>query len=152
MWSNAQNTTVIDSYFENNTAYHAGALFFHATTSNSKIYNSNFVNNRARNYAGAVRIDGPENNITYCNFTGNFAENQGGAVVFGVSSLNGRLNNCNFTSNIANSYGGAVSWFGVDGILNDCDFKYNSAGNGGAVNWDRFPFGNSLKVFKTAIF
>ena len=136
MWSNAQNTTVIDSYFENNTAYHAGALFFHATTSNSKIYNSNFVNNSARSYGGAVRIDGPENNITYCNFTGNFAEIHGGAVVFGVSSLNGRLNNCNFTSNIANSYGGAVSWFGVDGILNDCDFKYNSAGNGGAVNWD----------------
>ncbi|MDO5814031.1 MAG: Ig-like domain-containing protein, partial [Methanobrevibacter sp.] len=87
--------------------------------------NCNFTGNTATYNGGAVFRD--SGSVENCNFTGNTASGDGGAVWM----KSGNVTNCNFTANTANENGGAVQ---IDsGIVENCNFAGNFASQGGSI-------------------
>ncbi|MBE6487853.1 MAG: hypothetical protein E7Z86_04000, partial [Methanosphaera stadtmanae] len=117
--------------------------------SNGTINNTNFTNNNATVFGGAIFVLRNEN-LTIDNsfFENNTAINNGGAVMINQSANYTKILNSNFTDNTVVGYnqsgrfygdGGAV-FFGVDssyGLIDNSIFINNSANaNGGAVVWN----------------
>ena len=108
---------------------------FRITAENVVLKNIIFTNGKSTGTGGAVHFSS-EGTVTNCNFTGNKAINDGGAIW--MSS--GSVENCNFTDNKAtgsNSRGGAVHFLNT-GTVSNCNFADNSASHGGAIfsnNW-----------------
>ena len=101
-----------------------GAIYFR---NSGTVTNCNFTGNTAYGDGGAIWMY--SGSVENCNFTNNTAT-YGGAVYF---SSSGTVTNCNFTANTANEYGGAV-YFDSDGNVTNCNFTANTANeDGGAV-------------------
>lgn len=67
----------------------------------------------------------------------NFINSRPGELAGGAISWfgnNGVLENCNFTNNSASSAGGAVLWNGNDAIINNCNFESNNVFYGVATS------------------
>ena len=82
---------------------------------------------------GTIQVAGANCTIMNCTFTGNFANEHGGAITWHGDE--GLVENCTFISNSASDLGGAVCWLGNNGTLKDSRFIDNSVlnYNGGAV-------------------
>ena len=136
--------TINDCNFKNNTAYSSytnfcggGAVYFY---NGGSVLNSNFVNNSRFGITltpggGAVffRSNGAGSSglVEYCNFTDNFADGHGGAVVFIRSGI---VDNSNFTNNsVKEGNGGAVYFHASVGEVSNSIFINNAAKDGGGA-------------------
>ena len=101
------------------------ASIFRVHSSNVVFHDINFINGYSGGLGGAIwASDRFECTAINCNFTDNFAENNGGAI-HEVSAIN-----CTFTGNRAGDLGGAI-WRGT---ATNSNFIGNYAsGNGGAI-------------------
>ena len=102
---------------------------FRITAENVVLKNIIFTNGKSTGTGGAVHFSS-EGTVTNCNFTGNKAINDGGAIW--MSS--GSVENCNFADNQASRYGGAV-YFDETGTVSNCNFSYNTATQRGGAIW-----------------
>ena len=77
----ANNTQIINSSFDNNSAIMGGAVLFSPNSTNNNIESSNFTNNKAVYYnGGAVVSGGTNDSISDSKFINNTAQNYGGAI------------------------------------------------------------------------
>ncbi|WP_321423206.1 PKD domain-containing protein [uncultured Methanobacterium sp.] len=99
---------------------------------NVTIANLTLANGTATN-GGAISNNGILS-ANYCNFNGNTANNQGGAI-YNFNGATATFNGCNFINNIANiSYGGALYNYNCTATLYNCNFINNNANTwGGAI-------------------
>jgi predicted outer membrane repeat protein len=173
------NPTLTNCLFKNNIAegydseYSGGALY--NQNSSPAITDCSFIDNRAH-WGGAVCNGDSDSNTTIkrCTFTGNYANDNGGAIL----SAAGNLIDCTFTDNEAYTYGGAVLcgnltlincafnrnkasagggvyvYFGSRATLKNCTFIANTAGDGGGLynsgGWYEHP--NSVTVVANCAF
>ena len=126
---------------------------FYIQSDNVVIKNTNFINGRSEDKAGAVffSIDSDNCTIVNCTFSDNYARDEGGAV-YGSFLNNVRFINCTFKNNYANS-GGSLNWyFGLESSITNCTFLNNSADYGGAIfcNSHDFDVVNSTFINNTA--
>ena len=126
--STSGKLTVEDSNFVNNTASSwGGAIFASGETS---ISNSNFTDNNVNGYAGAVFVQSGKLTVDESNFINNSATNYGGAI---FASSETSISNSNFTDNEASS-GGALYIQSSKLTVDESNFVNNSATNyGGAI-------------------
>lgn len=139
--TNNGNLTAMNVLFNSSTGNNGGAI-----TSGEDSYvnleNCTFSNNNAL-YGGAIYIKGGFMDIADSIFTNNTAS-FGGAI----TSLNSYLNitNLKAQSNEATYCGGAIYQMGGTLSINSCEFKSNSAENGGAMFvdelFDFIPYNN----------
>ena len=137
------------SNFIANTASEGGAIYSGVKGYNDRnIHDCNFTNNSALN-GGAIYIANDNQVIINCNFNGNNATGDGGAVyvMSGLQSVN--IRNSQFKNSHANN-GGAVYYGGTTGskplVIKDSDFIKNTAvHNGGAV---LFITNNGLNTYR----
>ncbi|WP_330009547.1 right-handed parallel beta-helix repeat-containing protein, partial [Methanobrevibacter sp.] len=128
--------TIENCAFDSCQVTQGGAIHGSDTASNTKIINSNFTNNQARwgGSGGAIYLEGSDNEIDGCNFDGNTADKNYGAV-FSAGTMTVR--NSNFTGNKAGGTAGAISIQGSDAIVENCNFVNNKASDyaaqGGAL-------------------
>ncbi len=121
------NCTVSNCNFANNAADDGGA--FHADgLMNNTISNSKFTDNKAEYSGGAIYWISANGSVSYCNFTGNIADN-GGAIFWYLND--GSITGSNFINNTAIRYGGAVDG---KGNVTNSNFIENKAENGGAMD------------------
>ena len=133
--------SVNDCNFINNSVYSrnsqvsgGGAVYFY---NGGSVSNSNFVNNSRFGVTltpggGAVffgsNVAGSTGLVEYCNFTDNFADGHGGAVVFIRSGI---VDNSNFTNNsVREGNGGAVYFHSSVGEVSNSIFINNAAKDG----------------------
>ncbi|PKL66408.1 MAG: hypothetical protein CVV28_11045 [Methanobacteriales archaeon HGW-Methanobacteriales-1] len=152
--------TVINcSFMKNSAQYNAGAIGSWGS-SIINITGSNFTNNSADNFGGAIQIHGTLT-VTDCNFENNTSTGFGGAIsndgtctVTSSNFLNNtskeggaiwsskgylKVINSNLTGNIATNTnwgygGGAIGTTGVMDVIN-CTFTANNASYDGAAIW-----------------
>ena len=78
-------------------------------------------------------------NLRGCNFGGNSAKNEGGAL---MSKSDASLTGCSFSNNTAGNYGGAIDLYDMGRVLtieaNDCSFVGNEGKYGGAISSEVF--------------
>ena len=109
-----------------------------------------FINNTAVGHGGAVYMDhSTSSTIENCEFNGNVAGLNGGAIDWLAGSENGKVIKSTFTNNTAKRSGGAIHWSGHYGTISASNFTDNKAtgevineingvtggGDGGAVLW-----------------
>jgi predicted outer membrane repeat protein len=114
-----------------------GAAYFDANSSysSSSFTNCSFSGNSAEQNGGAVYSYSSPSSFTNCSFSGNSAGGSGGAAYFGSYS-NSSFTNCSFSGNSAEQNGGAVDFYSShsNSSFINCSFSGNSAEqNGGAV-------------------
>ena len=138
---NAENVTIADSLFVNNTAAYGGAIFF--VGENGVVDGVWFINNTAENKGGAIYWKGNYGLISGISmdedplltemtlFINNTAGEKGGAIH--VVGNNFTIENSGFMGNNATD-GGAVSVVGSDVSIDHNMFIYNNATYGGAVH------------------
>ena len=122
------NSKVLNSRFDNNCAKNglAGALNFNSDS--GIVLNTNFTNNNASTNAGGIYCPRDIGYIQNCYFYNNRAKTAG-ALQF--TTRNPRVLECKFVSNYASENGGAVV---IPGAVFDSTFENNVAdGNGGAI-------------------
>ena len=112
-----ENGTVKDCKFVDCTASNGGAVYWNSA--NGTVKGSTFENCTASN---------------------------GGAVSWFYNGINGNVSNSTFVNCTATTNGGAVDWRGIDGVLDNCSFKYSSAKNGGAVYWNQYGTNGTVRV------
>ena len=143
--------TVNNCYFENNRSNDTsggGAIHVYVETKEFTVVieNSQFFNNYAKSYGGAIRCSESASSTYYsyltirnCDFYSNKADNYGAAVL--ARSKDTVISDCYFEGNTCTStnstyYGGIVDYSGpVDCYLENCIFKYNYATTKGLVNF-----------------
>ena len=124
--------------------YSGGALYVYNNEVTLKLFESNFVENRAFKNGGAVSVRNTytHSNVSFnrCNFTYNKADNRGGAIDINGRRMSIQMNECNFVNNTLNvrgALGGAVSVNGWSNMIsaNKGAFINNSVrvGGGGAI-------------------
>ena len=153
------SSNILNCIFKDNVAVDGGAIY---TDSNSIIKNCDFISNSAINNGGGIfakdinEYNLPDYNygssyyyskyyaeLQYCNFTGNSASKEGGAVY----DWDDTLKYCKFISNHASNGGAVASCINID----YSDFTYNYATNkGGAIyssyaDFCNFIFNSALK-------
>ncbi|KAF2068468.1 hypothetical protein CYY_010205, partial [Polysphondylium violaceum] len=144
------STTIIYSYFTNNTTPdNGGAIVLAQTSGQNTISSTFFISNTVtanRGRGGAIYIDGSNANITSCTFTSNSASNggQGGAIYIGsgstVSIANSKMNN-----NLA-TLGAAIFTNSSRLSFSSDTFSNNNASVGGSdvyCSSSSIDFGNS---------
>ena len=119
-----------DCYLENNKSTHSGAVHVGGRANITDcVFNTNIATG---GFAGALRLQGSQTNISNTSFYCNHATNHGGAIQNNRSSMT--LTNCYFEGNASDSDGGALAnWGGAKTSLNTCTFVANTAVNGGAI-------------------
>lgn len=81
IYAKANNTKIINSSFDNNSAIMGGAILFTVNSTNNVIESSNFTNNGAVYYNGGAIVSGGTNDyIGNSRFINNTAQNYGGAI------------------------------------------------------------------------
>ncbi|MBR3155326.1 MAG: DUF11 domain-containing protein, partial [Methanobrevibacter sp.] len=169
------NTKIINTVFENNTAANNGAaMYIHGSGtivenstltgnsavngtvyiegSNTKITNSNFFNNTAENGAGAY-VEGANTQITDSEASYNTAvcngdpEHSGLGAGFHIIGDNAVFSNITSKNNTADSEGGSIYVVGERTLVEDSLFAYNTAPVGGAMSID----GSDAKFFNNTI-
>lgn len=128
---------VTDCTFVDNWARNgAGAIF--VVWGGLEVTNSTFERNVTTGSGGAIFTDGPDTNrfIRKCTFTENRGKENGGAILNVNAPL--LIENCKFTKNEVTQFaGGAVYTVGGELTLNKCSMSMNKAKlNGGAVYAD----------------
>uniref|UniRef100_UPI00386342BD Cna B-type domain-containing protein n=1 Tax=Methanobrevibacter sp. TaxID=66852 RepID=UPI00386342BD len=173
VWGN--NTKIINTVFENNTASNDGAaMYIHG--SGTIVENSTYYNNSAVN--GTVYIEGSNTKITNSTFIDNTAANGAGAYVegentqiidstlkyntavcdgnpehsglgagFHVIGDNAVFENITSVNNTADSAGGSIYVIGENTLVENSLFAYNTAPVGGAISID----GSNAKFFNNTI-
>ena len=130
-WGGA-NGTLMDSSFINNSASTGGAIYWYGA--NATIDNSNFENNKVNTTtscdAGGIRFESDNAKLINSNFKDNFASRYGGAVRW--YGVNGTVYNSKFINNTA-YMGGAIYSNGFNFTINDSEFIKNNATYSGAV-------------------
>jgi hypothetical protein len=140
--------------FTGNTAGdHGGAVFNYtipATGSVSIVSRCTFENNSVPDSptlyvgtSGALYTQGANTSIVDSTFSGNFAQNAGGAVSFHTDQLS-RVANCTFSGNSVwynaatreGNWGGAIAEYGAPLYISHCTFGDNRAGIGAAIRND----------------
>ena len=147
--STIDTTAVLDGFVlagavaDNDVFPYMGGAAFLCQDASPKVVNCDFYGNYAKVDGGAIWIERSSMIIESCTFSGNYSENHAGAVYFNNTSA--ALKNCTFTNNTA-KYGGAVYIEKGDetSIIEDCIFDGNTtltSGNGGGISI------SSAKVF-----
>ena len=161
----ANNLTVIDSIFINNTAGSGGgAISAYLDPSSwtvsgyNYIYSSIFINNTASVDGGAIENYRPLLDIDDCSFEGNTALSGGAIKIDGKTngayfyySKTAVISNTNFTKNHAESSGGAIESLFIDTELeiSKSIFEGNDAPIGGAINCANITLSYSALVNNT---
>ena len=133
------NITIRECTFSENSAYHYYFLFgdgggvYAGSYGTITITNNTFSGNSAEDYGGAVYAGGHTVIITNNTFSGNSADD-GGAVCARGGTIT--ITNNTFSGNSANCWGGGVdAWSIFDTIIIASNiFSKNSAGYGGGVH------------------
>ena len=119
-----------------NTADEGGAIFNDTGIRSvvTNITNSQFINNSATSYGGAIDHRTGTMNITGSTFTNNHADVQGGAILLRLQPTLAEMHitNSTFTGNSAAEDGGAVSAF-ANLTVENTNFDSNSVDNGGGA-------------------
>ena len=116
--------------------YGGGAIYSKFWAMFSYIDNSTFINNTANYLGGAVNVQSGANSqdavyITNSRFEGNTATSSGAVY---LATRFSDVDNCNFTGNHANETGGALGVYNYYESITNSRFENNSAGrDGGAV-------------------
>jgi hypothetical protein len=140
--------------FTNNTAGdHAGAVFNYTIPGTGSVsvvsrctFEGNTVPNAATLYvgtSGALYTQGADTSIVDSTFSGNFAQNAGGAISFHTDRTS-RVANCTFSGNSVwytetprdGNWGGAIAEYGAPLFISHCTFAANRAGIGAAIRND----------------
>ena len=124
------NLELHDCLLENNKSTHSGAVH---VGGRATITGSVFRTNKATGgFAGALRLQGSQTNISNTLFADNHATNHGGAIQNNRASM--VLTDCRFENNLSDADGGAIAnWGGGKMTCNSCTFVANAADNGGAI-------------------
>ena len=136
---------IIDTFDPNEVFdYSGGALYVGPSCPSVTLRNSQFYSNKASMQGGAVRLMS-DANMVGCSFSGNKAEEDGGAIEAYYSTgdpqnplkLQLHLDSCTFGGNQAHEgkygQGGALHFVDFNAVLTDCYFLGNKAKNGGAM-------------------
>lgn len=128
---------VNDCKFDGNDAYRGGALYSGSkgtinVKGDLKSEMSVFTGNTADDYGGAIAMGTGWLTVDGYNFTGNSAAT-GGAIRDNSSSQTGSITNSVFTSNTSTSQGGAVWNQALTMTIDGCEFTKNESPKGGAV-------------------
>lgn len=119
-----------------NTADAGGAIFNDTGNRDivTNILNSQFINNSATSYGGAIDHRTGTMNIKGSSFVGNHADVQGGAILLRLQTALAEMNieDSVFTENSASEDGGAISALANLSIKNT-DFYNNSVDDGGGA-------------------
>ncbi len=154
--------------FTDSSAEYGGAIYLMegpgAEVDYASISKCTFTNSSAK-YGGAIYLTESGNpyydftvednySIANCNFTGNNAEVEGGAVCW-FNQNQATISGCNFINNSAEVNGGAVFWCDQNqSTISGCNFNNNHAESGGAVfsheNASNLKLQNSNFVNNTA--
>ena len=123
------------SNFIRNTAVYGGALYLNGISSNSKIFNVYFKENRATKNGGAIDCNATMMGLNNTIFISNYAGEYGAALCREDNAAGGFGENNTFIANHAEISGAALAWLGVDGInINNYTFINNTADiSGGAI-------------------
>ncbi len=139
-------TTIIDSYFANNTGSWGGAIsslgYLNDDPYTLTVTGTTFEGNNAT-FGGAIYVESSNLAVDDCTFNNNkgvgvgssgTSNTQGGAIVIHPSDSKATITNSRFNKNSAN-VGGAVSLAGVDqdSLIEGCTFTENTANDGGAI-------------------
>ena len=127
-----EDLIIIFNVFRNNKAKYGGAIHLRVKT----LIDDCIFNKNTADYGGAVYQGNDQLEISYSNFTDNFANNTGGALNAGGTLYVG---NSIFGNNAANGKGGAIISYGYAGIYYS-DFINNTASKGGAVYLDGISY------------
>jgi predicted outer membrane repeat protein len=166
----SDNTLLFSNEFKGNEAKSGGGLsiksnvkYGDSATISSCSFTSNSASTSASSDAGAARIAGISISISSSNFEGNYAAQQGGALVC-FALLGFSVHNSSFISNTAGTRGGAVALSkgakNSTSIISSSIFIANSANKdrGGAMIFERTLFissssfrNNSAKTWGGAI-
>ena len=124
------NLELHDCLLEGNQSTHSGAVHIGGrATVTDCLFRSNMATG---GFAGALRLQGSQTNISNTSFVDNHATNHGGAVQNNRASMT--FTNCLFEGNASVADGGAIAnWGGGKTTLNTCTFVANTAVNGGAI-------------------
>ncbi|MDR1820759.1 MAG: hypothetical protein LBR15_11005 [Methanobrevibacter sp.] len=138
---------VVNSLFINNSAGEGGAIKtqpFRANSEELKIKDSQFIDNVATDYGGAICVASPvfniqtvypkNVNITNSKFEGNKANVGGGINVMNADNVS--INNCNMSMNQAHNGGAINSFYSNLRLINSKLFSNTATVNGGAIYWD----------------
>ena len=147
------NCVVDGCNFTGNHATQCGAIWINPANVNylyiitNSVFDKNYVNNTQNAWAAAVYAKSPVN-ISYCNFTNNYAisttttySNNGATIVDVASSARDSVVcYCNFvnnsvSSNLNTNIVSIVCWVTSNGEIFACNFTDNSATRFGAVYW-----------------
>ncbi|WP_084269550.1 DUF11 domain-containing protein, partial [Methanobrevibacter curvatus] len=147
---NVTNLTVVNSKFNNNTAFKGGAIY----VDNSSIFVMNinnpvlFVNNTGA-YGSAIYLNNSNGQIQSSNFSSNNAT-VSGAIYLNLSSLN--LNSSNFNSNNAGGSGvgdgGAVYSINSNITAFSNNYINNSASSGASIYLNESIYIGAFDNFK----
>ncbi len=133
IWSNGHNTIIYNCTFMNNYARDiAGALYLKGA--NSVVSNCSFFDNYARDNGGAIRLYGDNSVVSNCSFANNSAGGDGGAIL--LSGSNSVVSNCSFVNSSSENDGGAIYFSGKAGVVSNCSFVNSSSEKeGGTIYW-----------------
>ena len=120
--------------FTNNSAYNGGAFTIdqhdHTEAISNLVVNTNFTENKATFFGGAVSTESDNLTFDHCQFEKNSAAN-GGAIESIFNPANTYVSNSEFNENSA-SYGGALT-IGSGCVIDDSNFTGNNASYGGSL-------------------
>lgn len=126
------------SFIDNSADYGGGVL--NAYDSNPLMTDCTFTGNSATADAGGVYNDSSMPTLVNCSFTGNTAGDDGGAVFNADPSSSQNIpvfQDCTFTGNTAIDEGGAMHNFSVSPVISNATFRSNGAGAGGGIySWN----------------
>ena len=143
LWIDKATANINGCTFQNNEKSGAVNLFY----SKGIFKNCKFLNNGAgktNDYASAIAINAGDAELYNCDFTGNYATRDGGAIHLnnnpGTSNDNNRghfyAEGCSFTNNGAGNGAGAIMLYDTKqtATIKDCTFTNNTAsGYAGAI-------------------
>ncbi len=130
MNNSTTTATFENSQFLSNEAANGGGVYVFSGTGN--FTNCDFNGNSATSNSGALGTNFTyATNINNCTFLQNTAVMNGGAILFDIS--NGHISNSTFESNTASNHGGAIYNERTDLLLETSHFKSNSSKQGGAI-------------------
>ena len=121
--------SIKNSVFEDNNALAAAAIYTNINT--TSISNTNFTSNRAKSYGGAiVSENGVLLNLTNCIFVNDTARDSAGAIYNKNTTV--EIKNSNFT-NCTAVFGAAICDLDSESSIFNSNFDSNTAVKGGAI-------------------
>ncbi|MBE6506261.1 MAG: hypothetical protein E7Z73_11135, partial [Methanobrevibacter millerae] len=131
----AQAGEFINTNFTRNSAVYGGGIYLNGVSSNSKLENITFRENRATKNGGAIDCNASTMGLSNTEFISNYAGEYGAALCREANATGGYGGNNSFIANHADIAGAALAWLGVEGInINNYTFINNTANmNGGAI-------------------